>query len=123
MKYTIKQASEKLSIKAHTLRYYETQGVILPIDRDKNGNREYSEQDIVWLDIVKCLKETDMSLVDIKRIVELSDVENSNETLEERKAILLRHKGILEEKILLMKKSILKIDKKIAYYNGQEIDC
>lgn len=123
MKYTIKQASEKLSIKSHTLRYYETQGVILPINRDKNGNREYSEQDIVWLDIVKCLKETDMSLVDIKRIVELSDVENSNETLEERKAILLRHKGILEEKILLMKKSILKIDKKIAYYNGQEIDC
>jgi len=123
MKYTIKQASEKLSIKSHTLRYYETQGVILPIDRDKNGNREYSEQDIVWLDIVKCLKETDMSLVDIKRIVELSDVENRNETLEERKAILLRHKGILEEKILLMKKSILKIDKKIAYYNGQEIDC
>lgn len=123
MKYTIKQASEKLSIKSHTLRYYETQGVILPINRDKNGNREYSEQDIVWLDIVKCLKETDMSLVDIKRIVELSDVENRNETLEERKAILLRHKGILEEKILLMKKSILKIDKKIAYYNGQEIDC
>lgn len=123
MKYTIKQASEKLSIKSHTLRYYETQGVILPINRDKNGNREYSEQDIVWLDIVKCLKETDMSLVYIKRIVELSDVENRNETLEERKAILLRHKGILEEKILLMKKSILKIDKKIAYYNGQEIDC
>ena len=51
----IKEVSALTGIKAHTLRYYENIGLINNITRDSNGRREYSENDIKWIEFLKRL--------------------------------------------------------------------
>jgi DNA-binding transcriptional MerR regulator len=117
MAYSIKEASEKLNMSAHTLRYYEKEKVILTIPRNKNGVRQYSDNDINWLELVNCFKETGMSLADIKRIVELSIGPNSDKNIPKRKDILIAHRKNVVVKINEMQKNLQKVDGKIAYYN------
>lgn len=119
MHYKIKEVSEKTGLSSHTLRYYEKEGILPPIDRDASGNRMYSQENITWLEIVKCLKQTNMPVADIKEIVHLSIV--GDETIEERKEILLSHRKTIEEQMKALKKSLKKIDSKIAYYNGEDM--
>lgn len=123
MTYTIKQVSEKLNISAYTLRYYEKEKVIANITRDDCGNRLYGENDISWIETVKCLKETGMKLSDIKRIVELSCEEDSDRNIPERREILLNHRKQVVKQIEDMEKSLYKIDEKIAFYDGKKTKC
>ncbi|MGD7007312.1 MerR family DNA-binding transcriptional regulator [Metabacillus sp. 84] len=44
MAFTIKEDSEQLGCPAHTIRFYEKEGLIPYIKKDKNGNRLF-EQD------------------------------------------------------------------------------
>ncbi|NLZ82716.1 MAG: MerR family DNA-binding transcriptional regulator [Clostridiales bacterium] len=42
---TIKEVSKKFGITMDTLRYYERVGMIPPVTRGSNGNRDYQEED------------------------------------------------------------------------------
>jgi DNA-binding transcriptional MerR regulator len=103
---------------AHTIRYYEKEGILPPIERDENGIRIFSEENIFWLDLVICLKKTNMTVNDIKRIIELSIQGDS--TIDERKSILLGHKNKIASQIEELEESMKKIEKKIDFYDGKE---
>ncbi|GAU78370.1 carboxymuconolactone decarboxylase family protein [Fusibacter sp. 3D3] len=62
----ISQVSERFKIKAHTLRYYESIGLIQNIERDASGKRAYSEKDLVWLDMIMRLRATGMPIEKMK---------------------------------------------------------
>ena len=49
---TIKQVCEKYHISQDTLRYYERIGAIPPVNRTKSGIRDYTGQDIGWVENV-----------------------------------------------------------------------
>ena len=53
---TIKEVCEKYGITADTLRYYERVGVIPIVSRTKGGKRDYSEQDIAWVENAICMR-------------------------------------------------------------------
>ena len=53
---TIKEVSEKYDIPADTLRYYERIGAIPPVTRTSGGIRNYTEQDIAWVQLAKCMR-------------------------------------------------------------------
>lgn len=82
MGYTVKQASAKTNLAAHVLRYYEKEGLLPRVRRSKSGIRHYSEDDLEWLGLICCLKNTGMSIKQIKEFVDLSIVGDS--TLKER---------------------------------------
>lgn len=70
---TVRQASQRLGISAHTLRYYEAEGLLGDtVDRDALGHRRYPEQTILWLRLLLCLKDTGMPLSEIKEFVALA---------------------------------------------------
>lgn len=71
MSYQIKEVSELLGISIYTLHYYERIGLLNNVKRDQYGRREFSEDDILTLNTVECLKQTGMSLQNIKRYVQL----------------------------------------------------
>lgn len=121
MKYSIGKISEKLNLPTSTLRYYEKQGLLINVERDENGIRMYNEDDLFWLDIIKCLRETGMSIEDIRNIVELSKV--GDETIEERKNILKNHKKKILLNIKELKMYLEKIDKKIDIYENNGTCC
>lgn len=62
------EVEKLLGITKHTLRYYEKEGLVHPI-KDDNGYRNYSDEDIQVLQLVKFLRNIDISIDDIKGII------------------------------------------------------
>ncbi|MDF2569750.1 MAG: putative HTH-type transcriptional regulator [Sporomusa sp.] len=125
MGYTIKQVAERLDLSAYTLRYYEKEGLLPVIARDENGNRTFNDNDIEWIVLIRCLRDTGMSVGEIKRYVALCMQGDS--TTEVRRQIITRHKQTVEQKIEQMKEYLVKINKKLGHYDdciaGKKSDC
>lgn len=115
MRYTIKQVAEKLDLSAYTLRYYEKECLLPFVERDERGNRVFGDKDVEWLVLICCLRDTGMSVSEIKRYVEHCAV--GDERIEDRKQILFEHKRKVEQKIEEMKQNLAKINKKLQYYD------
>lgn len=121
MKYKINEVTKITGIPSPTIRYYEKEGIIPPIERDTTGVRLFSEENLYWLDLVTCFKKTKMPVTDIKRIVELSQTGDS--TIPERKEILKKHREHIQNQIAELEMSKSKLDKKIAFYEGSDSCC
>ncbi|MDR2103278.1 MAG: MerR family transcriptional regulator [Treponema sp.] len=114
---TIKQVSEKTALPPHVLRYYENEGLLPSIARSRNGIRRYSENDLEWINLICCLKNTGMSIKQIKNFVELSM--EGEETLKERCDMLREHKKNVEIQIQEMHKHLQKVTHKIEHFTQQ----
>jgi DNA-binding transcriptional MerR regulator len=115
--YTIKQVSVKTSLPPHVLRYYESEGLLPGVGRSRNGIRRYSDNDLEWLALICCLKNTGMSIKQIKNFVELSV--KGEETLRERCELLREHKQHVEDQIREMRKHLEKVTRKIEHFTKQ----
>lgn len=62
----IGELSKRAATSAHTIRYYEKQGLLPRPMVDASGHRQYSPSDVELLNWVICLKHSGMSLSDIK---------------------------------------------------------
>jgi DNA-binding transcriptional MerR regulator len=117
MGYTIKQVSERTKLSAHVLRYYEKEGLLSRISRSQSGIRHYSEDDLEWLGLICCLKNTGMSIKQIKDFVDLSA--KGKATLKQRCEMLIEHQKKVESQIQEMYKHLEKVSHKIAYFTMQ----
>ncbi|MDR2743068.1 MAG: MerR family transcriptional regulator [Treponema sp.] len=117
MFFTIKQVSEKTNLPPHVLRYYENEGLLPSVGRSRNGIRRYTEDDLEWLALIRCLKNTGMSIKQIKNFVELSV--QGDGTLLERCGLLREHKTAVESQIAEMQKHLEKVTCKIEYFTRQ----
>ena len=117
MGYTIKQVSERTSLSPHVLRYYEKEGLLFHVNRSESGIRHYSEDDLEWLGLICCLKNTGMSLKQIKAFVDLSA--EGKETLKQRCDMLIEHKQNVEAQIKEMNEHLEQVSWKIAYFTKQ----
>ena len=117
MGYSIKQVSEKTNLKAHVLRYYEREGLLPYVNRSESGIRQYSEYDMEWLGLICCLKNTGMSIKQIKDFVELSV--QGEETLKQRCEMLKKHKKNVEMQIEEMQVHLHMVAYKIDYFTSQ----
>lgn len=114
MRYTIGQVAKKLGLTAHTLRYYDKEGLLPFVKKGSSGARVFEDDDLDWLLILECLKATGMHLKDIKKYMDLCLVGDS--TLQERMNMFVRQKKRIEEQMQQLNKYMEKIDFKIAYY-------
>jgi DNA-binding transcriptional MerR regulator len=115
--FTIKQVSEKTALPAHVLRYYESAGLLPSVARSRSGIRQYSEHDLECLGLINCLKNTGMSIKQIKNFVELS-VEGEG-TLKQRCDMLREHKKNVESQIQVMQTHLEKANRKIECFTKQ----
>ncbi len=93
----IKKISQLTGLSAHTLRFYEKIGLLLNIERDSKGHRDYSEKDRIWIEFIKRLKATNMPLDEIKRFAELRS--RGDVTINERLKILEEHQARVQEQM------------------------
>ena len=73
MRYSIGQVAKKLGLTAHTLRYYDKEGLLPFVRKGSSGARVFEDEDVDWLIIIECLKGTGMQLKDIKKYMEKID--------------------------------------------------
>jgi DNA-binding transcriptional MerR regulator len=111
---TVQEASDKTGLSAHTIRYYERIGLLPSIERAKNGHRRYSEDDIGWIEFLKCLRSTGMPISEMQRYVELQQAGDS--TLDDRLALLEAHRRRIKAKMRELNRFLDRIEGKIGYY-------
>jgi MerR family transcriptional regulator/heat shock protein HspR len=70
--YIISVAAELAGVHAQTLRIYERKGLIEPA-RTQGGSRRYSDRDITLLRRIQELTNEGVSLVGVRKILELED--------------------------------------------------
>jgi DNA-binding transcriptional MerR regulator len=112
---TIRQAAEITGLSVHTLRYYEQIGLIHPIDRADNTHRRYSQEDIDWIEFLKKLRATGMSIQDMQIYAELQ--RQGDVTLPERVEMLKTLQQDVEAHLQELNEHLDLIRYKIAYYS------
>lgn len=113
--YSIQEVCEKTGLTAHTLRYYEKEGLLTGVARSTGGFRQYSDEDMEWLGLVCCLKNTGMPLQEIARFVRLAH--EGDCTLEERVELLKDHREKLIGRMEEMQRYLEKITWKVNFFS------
>ena len=67
MSYTIKETSKRTGLTLHTIRHYCDLDLIPSLQRDENNNRIFDEASIHWLYAIKFLRQSQMSLKEIRK--------------------------------------------------------
>jgi DNA-binding transcriptional MerR regulator len=111
---TVQQAADKTGLSGHTIRYYERIGLIPSIERASNGHRRYSEDDIGWIEFLKCLRSTGMPIAEMQRYVELQ--QEGDATFQDRLALLKAHRRRIKAKMRELDSFLERIEGKIGYY-------
>lgn len=94
---TIREIAAKTNMSTDTLRYYERIGLLPPVPRNAAGIRNYDEYFVNFINFIKKLKASGMSLehiIDYIRLAEMGDA-----TIQERKKLLAEAREMLFDKI------------------------
>lgn len=111
----IAQAAKQVELSAATLRYYESIGLIPPVKRDESGIRDYDEDDVNWIQFIKCMRSAGLS---IEALIEYTSlfIEGADHTIEPRKNILINERKRLTEKQREIDETIKRLNRKIEDY-------
>lgn len=94
---TIREIAAKTNMSTDTLRYYGRIGLLPPVPRNAAGIRNYDEYFVNFINFIKKLKASGMSLehiIDYIRLAEMGDA-----TIQERKKLLAEEREMLLDKI------------------------
>ncbi|MGL5722777.1 MAG: MerR family transcriptional regulator [Brevinema sp.] len=114
MMYTISEVSEMMDISIYTLRYYDKEGLLPTLDRSMGGSRLFSDNDIGWLGMIKCLKASGLPLKEIKTFLEL--YQGGDSTLPQRFEMFKERRAVIMGQIKELEKVLETIDYKYWYY-------
>ncbi|WP_341636694.1 MerR family transcriptional regulator [Staphylococcus casei] len=110
----ISEVSQKMDISIDTLRYYEKIGIIPQIARTNGGVRNYTEDDLNWINLAKCMRQSGLSIEALAHYLEL--FQQGEDTQAERLAILSEQRETVLNTIQQMKDTLELLNKKIDNY-------
>ena len=116
MAYRISEVERMLGIPVTTIRYYDREGLLPNVTRSEGGQREFSDDDIKLLQVIECLKRTNMPIKDIRRFTHL--LAEGDQSLEERRRMFYERRETVREQIEGLKAVAELIDRKCAYYDA-----
>ena len=94
----IAEASKKVNLSAHTLRYYERIGLIPEVKRTESGVRNYTEKDLGFIELAKNMRNVGMSISSLIKYVKL--YKKGASTIEARKQLLISQREVIKEKLI-----------------------
>lgn len=112
--------AQRSGVSIDTLRYYEKEGLLRNVARAESGHRRYSEGDLLWVEVLRCLRDTGMSIEQLRRYCDLGA--QGNHTAPERERILLDHRAVVVERIAQWRRSLDLIDHKLSFYGSSPTD-
>ncbi|HSI93272.1 MAG TPA: MerR family transcriptional regulator [Jiangellaceae bacterium] len=114
--YTPGEVAARFGLTLDTLRYYEKEGLLTEVERAPSGHRRYRASDVELLDLVRCLRDTDMPIARLRRFAEL--VRDGDHTIPARLDILQTHDTALTQRIAELRSRQDAIQHKISYYEN-----
>lgn len=105
---------ERTGLSLDTLRYYEREGLVGPVER-RSGRRRYSHDDIAWIGLVTCLRTAGLGIADLRRFTDLLRAEDEHAG---RVAFLQHRRLELLERLQQTQAAIDVLDDKIRHYSN-----
>ena len=112
---TIKEVCEKYDITADTLRYYERVGVIPEVSRTKGGIRNYTEEDIAWVENAICMRSAGVPVEMLIEYVKL--FQEGDGTFKARRDLLAEARADIQEQLDRITETARLLDYKISRYD------
>ena len=113
---TPSEMADRTGVSIDTLRYYEKEGLIQNVARADSGHRRYSEDDALWIEVLRCLRNTGMTMEQLRQYCDLGA--QGDHTEARRKQMLIEHRARVEQQILDRQEALELIDHKISHYEG-----
>lgn len=114
----ISEAAKLTDVTPVTLRYYERKGLIPPVTRKNGGIRDFQQEDLNWIEFIKCMRSAGLSVESLSEYTRLFQI--GNETLKDRQQILVKERDALVAKYEELGSTIKKLNRKIEdYKNGK----
>ena len=114
--YTMMQVCRELDMTYQTLKYNCNEGLIPNVKRDGNNRRIFDEKDVKWIKDLTCLKKCGLSILEMKKYLELC-LEGES-TIIQRKEMLAKKREALLDSIKELEGSVDYIDWKQNFYDG-----
>ena len=111
---TIKEVSEKYEISQDTLRYYERVGMIPPVNRTAGGIRNYTEEDLRWVSLAKCMRSAGLPVEAMIEYVRL--FQEGDSTIPARLQLLVDQREALLEQRRQIDETLVRLNFKISRY-------
>lgn len=112
--YTVKEVAQLLGVSVHTVRYYDDRGLIPGTKRNSANQRLFDDMEVEWLFISLTLKNTGLSLKDVKHYIEL--YQQGDSTLSERYEIMRMQKEKTIQEMEELKLRLAVLDRKLDHY-------
>ena len=112
---SIGEVSALTGLSAHTLRFYEQEGLfVAPVQRTAAGRRRYTQEEVEWLRVGVKLRSSGMPLPEIRRYVQL--VGEGSGTEAERLEVLRRHEARVRQQVTDLQEALGVIHAKVEVY-------
>ena len=112
--YSPGQTAKRSGFSLDTLRYYERIGLLDPVERTSSGHRRFDEDDLEWLEVLRCLRDTGMPIAQMCRYAELA--RGGEATFAERLGLLTEHDAAVQERIAVLQAQREHLQEKIGWY-------
>lgn len=113
-RYSIGQVAQMYGLAPSALRYYDKEGLLPFVERTEGGARLFKEEDLEWLTIIECLKNTGMPIKMIKQFIDWCL--EGDPTIERRLALIEEHRASVVEQIEQLREHLDLLDYKRWYY-------
>lgn len=115
--HSIGKVAEETGLSIHTLRYYEKEGILPPIKRNEFGTRVFDEDDMEWLEFACCLRNTGMTIEEMKTFAQLT-LQGEN-TIPSRVDLLNRQKERVMNQVSQLTTYLSMIEHKLEKYGAK----
>jgi DNA-binding transcriptional MerR regulator len=119
----MEEAARATGLSVDTIRYYEREGMLPPLLRDRRGWRSITPGALEWLGNLARLRATGMPMADMKRFAALIHrADGADATVRaERLAILLAHRARLDQRRADIAAAAAFLDYKIGVYSQETL--
>lgn len=116
----IGEVAKETGVTTATLRFYESENLISS-SRSASGIRTFSEEDVSSVHFIRHMLSTDMSVLELRRYVELQREGNQRNKLVK---IVRAHRERITNQIEILNRNLRLVDRKIEIYetDGNEED-
>ena len=111
---TIREVSEKYEISQDTLRYYDRVGMIPPVTRTAGGIRNYTKEDLRWVELAQCMRSAGLPVEAMIEYVRLFQEWDS--TISARLQLLTDQREMLLEQRRQIDETLNRLNYKISRY-------
>lgn len=105
--YYAEEVAKKTGISKATLRYYEEEKIIGPINRNFNNYRYYTEDDLEWINVIKLVREIGIPIKELRGATEMS--------MQERLDGLISYQCNVRQQIQRLKSADKLLENKIKF--------